>query len=130
MRRFIFVLIVFYMIDYPAVFSIFLLLHLQLIAMLFSHHVKPLKWVSKQSHYLDIMNDWTIYTSTCVILNFTEFVHSPDTRYKAGWILILVQGFSILISLTVAFVNFIGSCIKTFKICKIKKARAKFSKQK
>ena len=120
MRRFFFVVVVYYLRDYPTI-SIILLLHLQLIAMVFNHLVKPLKLESKNSHYLEVMNDGTIHAATCFVFCFTEWVSDPVARYKVGWMLVGAQGGALSISLTFLVITLMKSCINMLRRCKAKK---------
>jgi low affinity Fe/Cu permease len=100
------VTVVFTMRDY-AFFSIFALIFLQLIWMVFNHAVKPLKHYSEKTHRVELMNDWTIMITNYLMLLFTDIISNPVTRYNIGWVLIGIQGATVVVSLTLVVIDVI-----------------------
>lgn len=107
------------------VFCIFTLIYMQLTWMVFNKLVKALYGQSKRSHYVEVMNDWTILITTYLMLLFTEMIHEPQVRYNVGWALAGVQGIAILVSLSLALYDTIVAVRASCSEFKARRARQK-----
>jgi hypothetical protein len=114
MRRVSFVLVVYYMQELPY-FTLLILMVLQVAWMGYNHTVQPLNHVCDRAHKLEVLTDWTILFTIYSVLTFTNLISDYRTRYGIGWLLLIIQGATISISLGFVIYDGINELIRMYR---------------
>jgi hypothetical protein len=66
-------------------------------------------------NYLEILNEISILIATYHLFLFTDYADSPDLQYLAGWSMIAISTFNIVINMIVMLVISLRKIIFIFK---------------